>query len=234
MFTARDAARAAREAEANAPITAREAIIDTLSALPADASATDTKRALANADTAWRASPRIHGPQAPRLESRYREARDAASRRLRAIAERAALARYDALLAAMRICDEREASPDSPDLEARWSALSDLPAPWKAAMDARFNGTTPAKRPPLADTLLNLEAALSIESPAEFSAARRALKMQALKVAMENRRPDAGASPADIERWLLEASSTPRPDDTSRARLEKIIAAVQSRPSRTS
>src|SRR5262245_56165121 len=234
VFTARDAARAAREAEANAPITAREAIIDTLSALPADASATDIKRVLATADTAWRASPRIHGPQAARIESRYREARDAASRRLRAIAERAALARYDALLAAMRICDEREASPDSPDLEARWSALTDLPPAWKNAMDARFNGTTPAKRPPLPDTLLSLEAALSIDSPAEFSAARRALKMQALKVAMENRRPDAGASPADIERWLLEASSTPRPDDTSRARLEKVIAALQSRPSRTS
>jgi len=51
---------------------------------------------------------------------------------------------------------------------------------------------------------------------------------------MENRRPDAGASPADIERWLLEAASTPRPDETSRSRLEKIIAAIQSRPSRSS
>src|SRR5262245_6922786 len=220
VFTARDAARAAREAEANAPITAREAIIDTFSTLPADASASDIKRTLATADTAWRASPRIHGPQAARIESRYREARDVASKRLRAIAERAALARYDALLAAMRICDEREASSDSPDLEARWSALTDLPPTWKSAMDARFNGTTPAKRPPLPDTLLNLEAALSIDSPAEYSAARRALKMQALKVAMENRRPDAGASPADIERWLLDASSTPRPDDTSRSRPE--------------
>ena len=57
--------------------------------------------------------------------------------------------------------------------------------------------------------------------------------MNALKFAMENRRPDAGGSPADIERWLLEAASTPRPDGTSRARLEKIIAAIQSRPSRT-
>ena len=58
---------------------------------------------------------------------------------------------------------------------------------------------------------------------AEFTAARRRLKMQALKIAMENRRPDAGAAPADIERWLLDAASTPRPDELSRARLEQII-----------
>jgi hypothetical protein len=234
VFEARDAARAAREAEANAPIKAREAVIDTLLALPAEASAADIKRGLAAADTAWRASPRIHGPQAARTESRYREARDAASKRLRAIAERAALARYDALLAAMRLCDEREAGADTSELDARWDALTDLPAAWKAAMEARFKGTPAAQRPALPDTLLNLEAACDIESPADFAAARRQLKMNALKFAMENRRPDAGASPADIERWLLEAAATPRPDDTSRARLERIIAAVQSRPQRAS
>jgi len=195
--------------------------------LPADANAPDIKRALATADTAWRASPRIHGPQASRIEARYREARDSASRRLRAIAERAALARYDALLAAMRICEEREASPDSPDLEARWSALTDLPAAWKIAMEARFRGKGAAKPQTLPDTLLNLEVALSLDSPPEFEAARRQLKMNALKFAMENRRPDAGASPADIERWLLEAAATPRSDELSRARLEKIIAAAR-------
>jgi hypothetical protein len=129
----------------------------------------------------------------------------------------------------MRICDEREAAPDSGDLEARWSALSELPAAWKAAMAARFKGTPPAKRPPLPDTLLNLEAACDIDSPAEYAAARRQLKMNALKFAMENRRPDAGASPADIERWLLDAAATPRPDELSRARLEKIIGAVRAR-----
>jgi hypothetical protein len=134
----------------------------------------------------------------------------------------------------MRLCDEREAgSEPSPDLESRWSALTDLPPAWKTVMDARFNGTLPAKRPPLPDTLLSLEAACDIDSLAEFAAARRQLKMNALKFAMENRRPDAGASPADIERWLLDASSTPRPDGTSRGRLEKIIAAIQSRPART-
>jgi hypothetical protein len=53
--------------------------------------------------------------------------------------------------------------------------------------------------------------------------------MRALKDAMEGRR--AGVStPADIERWLLDAAAAPRPDEVSRERLEKIIAAVRVRP----
>ena len=188
VFSARDAARAAREAKAQTAVKAREAIVE------------------------------------------GRAAREAASKRQREIAEHAARARFDALIAAMRLCDEREAAAEpSPDLEARWSALADLPAPWKAAMDVRLRGAAAAKREPLPDTLLNLELACGIDSPAEFAAARRQLKMQALKIAMENRRPDGGASAADIERWLLDAASTPRPDESSRARLERIIAAVRAR-----
>jgi exonuclease SbcC len=133
----------------------------------------------------------------------------------------------------MRLCDEREAAGEpSPDLETRWSAIADFPAPWKAAVEARFRGAAAPKPKPLPDTLLNLELACGLDSPAEFSAARRQLKMQALKIAMENRRPDAGASPADIERWLLDAASAVRPDELSRARLEKIIAAVRASPAR--
>jgi hypothetical protein len=226
VFTARDAARAAREAEANAPMKAREAIIDTLAALPAESTAAQIKRSMADADAAWRSSPRIHGPLAARLEARFRSVRESASKRLRELAERAAQARYEALLAAMHICDKREASPDSPELEVRWSALADLPAAWKTAMDARFQGKSAAKPQALPGTLLNLEVALSLDSPPEFEAARRQLKMNALKFAMENRRPSP-TTPADIERWMLEAAATPRPDEPSRARLEKIIAAVR-------
>jgi DNA repair protein SbcC/Rad50 len=232
VFTARDADRAARESEANAPIQAREAVIDTLLALPAEnstRSAGEIKRALASAETSWRASARVTGPQAARLEARYRAARDAAAKRLREIADHAAQARFDALIVAMRLCDEREAAGEpAPDLESRWSALADLPAPWKAAMEARWRASTPAKPQALPDTLLNLEVACGLDSPAEFAAARRQLKMNALKYAMENRRTTA-TTPADIERWLLEAAATPRPDELSRARLDKIIAAVRAR-----
>ena len=76
------------------------------------------------------------------------------------------------------------------------------PAPRvEAAMDARFHGKSAAKPQTLPDTLLNLEVGLSLDSPPEFEAARRQFKMNALKFAMENRRPSA-TTPADIERWL--------------------------------
>jgi hypothetical protein len=233
VFTARDAARAGRETEASAQIKAREAIIESLLALSAAnaRSAPEIKRALANAETAWRACAEVPRPHAARLDARYRAACDAARKRLRDIADHAAQARFEALIATMRLCDEREAASElTPDLQARWSAVEDLPDAWKSAMEARFRGVAAHKPEALADTLLNLEAACGIDSPSEFMAARRQLKMRALKIAMEDRRASV-TTPADIERWLLDAAVTPRPDEVSRARLEKIIAAARARAS---
>ena len=245
IFTARDAARAARETEAGEQIRAREAIIGSLLALPAansTRSAPEIKRALANAETAWRACAEVARPHAAGLDARYRAARDAATRRLSEIAAHAAEARFDALIATMRLCHEREAAGEvTPDLEARWSAAENLPDPWKPGMEARFRGISTPKADPksgprsgmgsdagLPVTLLNLEVACGIDTPREFTAARQQLKMHALKYAMEGRRAGA-TTPADIERWLLDAAATPSPDEVSRGRLEKIIAAVRVR-----
>ena len=248
IFTARDAARAARETEAGGQIKAREAIIESLLALPATNStstASEIKRALANAETAWRACAEVPRPHAARLDARYRAARDAATKRLRDIAEHAAQARFDALIATMALCHEREAASEvAPDLEARWSAIENLPDAWKPAMEARFRGVAAPKAElqsgrrsgvssdaGLPGTLLTLEVACGIGTPSEFMAARQQLKMLALKNAMEGRQTGV-ATPADIERWLLGAAATPRPDEMSRERLGKIIAAVRDRPPR--
>jgi hypothetical protein len=204
-------------------------VIESLLALPAPnaRNAPEIKRALASAETAWRACPAVPRQHAARLDARYRAACDAARKRLRDIAEHAAKARFEALAAAMRLCDAREAAGEvTPELQAGWDALEDLPPAWKSAVEARFRGAAASKPQALADTLLNLEVACGIDSPSEFMAARRHLKMQALKIAMENRRPSV-ATPADIERWLLEAAATPSPDEGSRARLQKIIAAAR-------
>jgi hypothetical protein len=246
IFTARDAARAARETEAGEQIKAREAIIDGLLALPAENSARaapEIKRALAQADTAWRACAEVPRPLAARLDARYRAARDAVAKRLGEIAAHAAHARFDALIATMALCHEREAAGEvAPDLEARWDAIENLADAWKPVMEARFRGIAPPKPKPqsspragassdagLPDTLLKLEIACGIDTPSEFMAARQQLKMRALKNAMEGRQAGT-TTPADIERWLLEAAATPHPDEGSRARLERIIAAVRLRP----
>jgi hypothetical protein len=80
----------------------------------------------------------------------------------------------------------------------------------------------------LPELLLNLEVACGIESPDECLAARQHLKLRALKNAMEGRQA-AAATPADLERWLLDAAAAPHPDEISRERLAKVIAAVRLR-----
>ncbi len=230
IFTGRDAARAAKDAEANALQKARMDIIEQVAALAHGASAADIKRALAEAETAWRAAPEAPRPQTAKLDARYRAARDAASKRISELAAVAARARYDALLEAIALCGEREATgAPADDMEARWNAIEHLQEAWKTRLENRFRGNADVKATAgLPDHLLNLEAACSVESPDEFQAARQRLKMLALKNAMEGRQT-AATTPADIERWLLDAASSVRPDDTSRERLAKIIAAIQRR-----
>jgi DNA repair protein SbcC/Rad50 len=237
IFVRRDAARAARKTEADGAVKAREAIIDGLVALSAEnskRSAPEIKAALASAETAWRACPEVPRPQAAGLDARYRAARQAATKRLGNIAGHAVQARFDALIAAVALCLEREAAVEAaPDLETRWSALEGLPETWKRAMEARFRGAPDPKADPrgaaLPDLLLKLEVACGIDSPSEFLAARQQLKIRALKDALESRRTGASA-PVDIERSLLEVAAVPRPDEISRGRLERIIAAVRARP----
>jgi hypothetical protein len=254
IFTARDAARAASEAEFTEKLKARESIVDSLGALRSATTAADIKRALAEADTTWRAAPDVPKAHAAKLDARYRAARDAASQRIGEITAQAAQARYEALIAKIALCEEREKLLDAPDsngtlseeqaadLEARWNAVAQFPDSWNSKLNARFAGVSPSAAAPVAvsakasknageslpDVLLNLEVACSIESPAEFQAARQLLKIRALKNAMEGRQATV-TTPADIERWLLDAAAYAHADETSRARLAKIIAAVRVR-----
>ena len=257
IFTARDAARAANEAAFDVQRKAREGIIAQVAALTAMTVAADIKRALNDIDTEWRTSPEAPRAHAAKLDARYRAARDAATQRIGELATHAAQARYDALIAKMALCDERESLLEAPDsngtlseeqavdMEQRWNAIEHFPDAWKSKLDARFSGTGPSAGAPgvapvvssksgknvsegLTDILLNLEVACSVETPDEFLVARQQLKIRALKNAMEGRQT-ATTSPADIERWLLDAAAHPRPDKLSRERLAKIIEAVRRR-----
>ncbi len=239
IFTARDTARTASEAEAHEKLKARYAVIESVSALANGASAQDIKRSLTEAETAWRAEPEAPRPQAAKLDAKYRAASDAASKRISELAQHAEQARYNALIAAMALCSEREAGATDADQsaaqESRWNDLGDLPAAWKTRLQTRFQGNAEAKpgkkAETLEDVLLNLEVACSLDSPADFLAARQRLKILALKTAMEGRQTTVTTS-ADIERWMLDAAASARPDALSSERLAKIIAAVRRRPVR--
>ncbi len=251
IFKARDAARAATQAVSTAAQQAREEVIAQLAALAGGTSAADIKRAMAEVEVAWRACAEAPRGLVAKLDARYRDARNAVTRRLGELAVVASQARYDALIAKMALCDEREKMLDAEDsngtldedvavsLEARWNAVAHFPEAWNSKLDVRFAGVGPSAAAPAAksgkntgeglpDILLNLEVACGLESPAEFQAARQHLKLRALKDAMEGRQ-NAATTAADIERWLLDAAAYARPDETARARLEKIIAVVRVR-----
>lgn len=252
IFAARDAARNAAEAEFAAKLKAHEAVIVSLAALREANNAADVKRVLREADSAWRAAPDIPKQHAAKMQARYRAARDAANRRITELAAHAEQARYDALLTKIALCEEREKLFDASDasatldmaqaadLEDRWNAVAHFPDGWKPKLDARFAGLASptaaaadkkATAKSLPDLLLDLEVACGIDSPAEFAAVRQQLKLRALKTAMEGRQAVV-TTPADIERWLVDAAAQPRPDAVSRERLQKIIAAVRRRPQR--
>jgi hypothetical protein len=227
VFAERDAARGAKEAQFNARLKAREELIARVEALSSSGAASEIRRGMAEAEAAWRAGGEAPRPQAARLDARYRAARDAATRRLDELAASALHARFDALSAAIALCHEVETSEVPPaDLEARWSALRDLPEAWKTRLEARLRATGAKSSESLRDLLLKLELACGIDSPPECLAERQRLKLLALKHAMESRRPAAN-TPQDLERWLLDAAATARPDDSSRARLAAIIAAMR-------
>ncbi len=247
VFTARDAARVANEATTSAQLKAREEIIESLVAAASMDSAADIKRVVADTDAAWRAGADVGRALQAKLDTRYRAAREGATKRLGEIALRASQARFDALIAAMALCHEREVldppirAEQSADLEIRWNAIEHLPKAWKAPLEARFRDTAHTRadslgaasaaasgkhaETTLADTLLNLEIACGIDTPSDFLAARQQLKIRALKNAMEGRQ--TANTPVDLERWLIEAAAYPRPDELTRERLAKIIAAVR-------
>ena len=227
VFTALDATRAAKEAEFGERTKAREEIIKRIAECASGNAAPEIKRALAEADIAWRACPELPKPLAEKFDKRYRAVRAAATKHIGELAAHAARARFDALIQAMDLCHEREtATEPAADLDARWNAIEHLPPPWKAKLETRFRGTGPKSAEALPDMLLNLEIACGIGSPAEFEGDRQRLKLRALKEAMESRRSST-TTQNDIEGRLIEAAAMPHPDELSRERLVKIITAVQ-------
>ena len=235
VFTQRDALHAARDNEWKTHQTAREALIARLAALTADTPVGELKRTIGDVDREWRNAGEAPRAVAARLDGAFRGARDTAQKFLAGSATRGWHATCDALTAKLVMCDEIESAPPAEDAERRWQAAAALPALWERALQARYQAAmkntpdtnaTPNSSGAFGTVLLQLEAALNIESPVPFQAARRELKLRAMKNAMEARQ-SAGVSAADIDRWLAEAFGFVRADEASRKRLGLIVAALR-------
>ena len=235
VFAQRGAIHAARDTELKVHQATREALIARLAALTADAPAAELKRTISDVDREWRNAGEAPRAVAAKLDAAFRASRDTAQRHLAGSATRIWHTHCDVLAMKLAMCEEVESAPPADGLEHRWQGAAALPAPWEQALQTRFKAaigsTTNALAPhaspdALNKVLLQLEAALSIESPPPFQAARRELKLRAMKNAMEARQ-SAGVSAADIDRWLAEAFGFVRADEVSRQRLRMIVAALR-------
>lgn len=241
-FSAREAAFKARDAGIRAQAAERAALIERLEGLGADTPAAQLRRTLAEVDALWQRAGPAPRHEAQALEARFRQARDAVRHWLAGSAERAWHATCDALEAKLALCDEMAGRTDPADAQAelasRWSALPELPQPLEHALALRAGlpGAGPqGANPPLQassdELLLQLEAAWGLDSPAAFESARRQLKLQAMKAALETRRPAAAAAAATTTpvQQLAELLRRATLDAAQRERLGAVLSALRRR-----
>ncbi|MEY4561297.1 MAG: hypothetical protein RLZZ618_574 [Pseudomonadota bacterium] len=238
VFAQREAAFSARDAEFKVQETARVALIERLEALHADSPLADIKRTLAEVDSAWRQAGETSRAQAGSLESRFKNARANAQQHVNDSAQRRWQQGIDGLLGQLKLCEAREADGGENVDTAAWEALPNvaaLPAAWTRALDKRKQATPAAGTPDSAATdaaLLKLEAALDLPTPEEHQAARRDLKLRAMKAALESR-PAPAETPASIDQQIASLLEQSQLSPIQHTRLHTLLAGLRASAPRT-
>ncbi|MBL8521228.1 MAG: DUF349 domain-containing protein [Betaproteobacteria bacterium] len=227
VFKARDAEHKARDDAYSAQRKAREDLIGRLRDLGPQHDAHAIRQTISETDAAWRKAGEAARADMGRLETQFRAAKDAAKRLLEGSASREWHATCDALAAKLQLARDVEAGTRMKS-DDEWAAIRALPAAWEAPLAARHNGAPKAADPLL---LLRLEDALDIASPASLAAARRELKLKAMKAAMEAR-VAVTVGDKDIAAWVgaLCADASLAADD--RLRLDRVIDTLRRKPLR--
>ena len=242
VFAQREAGFNARDAELRANLQAREALLDRLSSIGADVPAGEVRRTLGDVDRAWRQPTELPGAAAASIDTRFRSARAAVVQALAHSEQGRWQARCDTLAAKLGLCAEREAAaprereaaaPGASDLASRWAAHDALPPAWQQALDDRWLQPVapgPLTEAALGDVLLQLEAALDMPATPELQAARRGLKLRALKAALEGRASHEANPEIERTQWLAAALRQGVPGAAHAERLHAVIAALRRRP----
>jgi len=241
VFAQREAAINARDAELAANLVAREALLERLSSLTADSGEVDVPRALAEVDRAWRQPMELPGAASRAIDARFRSARAAAAQTLADGARRRWESQCDTLLAKLVLCERREAAAAAAgssttaegDLASRWQAHDALPPAWQKALEPRWSQpVAPGPLPEVAmgDVLLQLEAALDLPATPEQQAARRDLKLRALKATLEGRGAPVMEPAAQRAQWLAFALRQGLPTAEQSERLRALIGALRLSP----
>lgn len=236
VFNAREAVFSARDAEFKANGAQRVALIERLAAMSANTPPAELKRTLTEVDAQWQRVGPAPRSDASSLELQFSNARDVARQYLAANVQRHWNTICDALEAKLAMCEELEHSPVTAEaraaLEQRWTALPALQPAWEHALTQRASGSAQSGNPPTAasteELLLKLEVAFQLESPPAFQAARRELKLQAMKAALEGRQ-DLASNQISPDQLLAALFGRTALDGSQRERLSKVIAAVRTR-----
>ena len=235
VFAQREAAFSARDAELATNLAAREALLASLSAIDLDATpVADMQRALGEADRAWRQAVEVPRAAVNSLETRFREARAALAQAIADSAQKRWQAQCDMLTAKLALCEEREsAATDVSDGADRWAALAALPALWEKPLAQRWSAG-PEPGPLLAsavdELLLQLEAAFDLPVTPELQAARRDMKLRALKDTLEGRATPSRDPATQRDAWFAAALRQSGTTFAQQQRLRAVIAALRQAP----
>jgi len=235
VFAQREAAFSARDAELATNLAAREALLTSLSAMDLDATpVADMQRALGEADRAWRQAVEVPRAAVNSLETRFREARAALAQAIADSAQKRWQAQCDVLTAKLALCGEREsAAADVSDGADRWAALAALPALWEKPLAQRWSAG-PEPGPLVAsavdELLLQLEAAFDLPVTPELQAARRDMKLRALKDTLEGRVTPSRDPATQRDAWFAAALRQSGTTFAQRQRLRAVIAALRQAP----
>ncbi len=234
IFHARDAANSARDAVFQTNATLRTELINKLTALTADTPPGEIKRTIAEVDSAWRRAGEAPRALEAKLEARFRRARDDAQQFSAGSAKRTWQKTCESLHAKLALCVELENNTGNVgNTRESWQALPALADIWEKPLHTRFDAALVGQpvSVPQDETLLKLEAALDMESPPAFQAARREMKLRAMKNAIEARQA-VTVTNADIEKWIAVVIAAPLGDAVAAARLQNILAALPGKPLR--
>lgn len=232
VFTQRQAAEAAVEAELAANLAAREALVDRLTALTPDTPVAELRRTLAEVDAGWRQGVELPRGTAGAIETRFSDARGAVQRWIAGGAARRWQSQCDTLAARLALCEAREDGSAEAELAPQWDAQGALPAPWERALAQRWAApvaTAPRATTAFDELLLQLEVALDLPATPEWQAARRELKLRAMKDTLEGRAA-ATQGPVQQAAWLVDALAQAGLGATQRERLHAIVAALRQAP----
>jgi len=226
VFKARDAVSAARDQESKSQLSAREALIATLSALDESTPPAEVRKTMNEVDSAWRKAGETPRHLAAKIDAKFRAARDRARDLVAGSAKRSWSKVCDALDAKIALCVAAESGGAS-NIDDDWASLTGLPAEWEAALTARRAGQS--AKTDAATAMLKLEAALDLASPAAYQAERQKMKLLAMKQAIEARQAVV-VSTADISQWVAEAIAQPLGDAAANARLRAVLNGLRARP----